>query len=176
MASRSDQGAFGVHQGAPSPLIRRSYRALPGAVSIGQAAQHLFVSPQTLRYYEQEGLVIPVRSVGGRRRYTGDDLSRLERIRALIIEEGLNIAGIRHLLAMLPCWEMRGCGAAHAADCLQLGDDQHPCWTNTYCRYRTSPDACRQCVVYVRAFEVLSVRRVLRAAKRLALHAKGKSG
>lgn len=47
-------------------------------VGVGEAAAAVGLSPHTLRWYEQEGLVTPVRrDAAGRRRYTGPDLDRL---------------------------------------------------------------------------------------------------
>jgi MerR family transcriptional regulator/heat shock protein HspR len=137
------------------PINERSY-------SIGHVARMLYVSAQTIRYYEREGLILPTRTSAGTRRYTTSDLARLKRIRDLISDEGLNVAGIRHMLGMLPCWELRGCGVERASECWQLHDDRHPCWTNSYCMYRDGPKTCRACNVYLRAFDVLAGRRVLR--------------
>ncbi len=130
--------------------------------SIGCVARLLYVSPQTIRYYEREGLIISIRTAAGTRRYDVNDVERLRQIRDLIIDEGLNVAGIRHMLGMLPCWELRGCGIERASQCWQLRDDRHPCWTNTHCAYREGPETCRACNVYQRAFDVLGGRRVLR--------------
>ena len=57
------------------------------------------VHPQTLRIYEREGLVEPGRSAGGTRLYSGDDVTRLREIAALI-DGGLNIAGIKRVLQL----------------------------------------------------------------------------
>ncbi len=130
--------------------------------SIGHVAHMLNVSTQTLRYYEREGLVISTRTFAGTRRYAAADVERFKRIRDLIIDEGLNVAGIRHMLGMLPCWELRGCRVEKASVCWQLSDDRHPCWTNTYCLYREGPETCRTCNVYQRSFDVLAGRRVLK--------------
>lgn len=133
--------------------------------SIGQVARIFHVSPQTIRYYEKEGMIIPIRTGGGTRRYVVDDLVRLRRIRELIVEEGLNVAGIRHMLAMLPCWELRACSPREQARCWQLGEDRTPCWTNNRCASNHDWMSCRSCPVYVRAFDFLVERRALHAAE-----------
>lgn len=47
-------------------------------LSVREAADRVGLSPHTLRWYEQEGLVAPVgRDSSGHRRYTGEDLSWL---------------------------------------------------------------------------------------------------
>ena len=64
---------------------------------ISVAAELSGVGPQTLRLYEERGLLTPMRSPGGTRRYSDDDLVRLERITGLLAE-GVNVAGIGHIL------------------------------------------------------------------------------
>ncbi len=68
-----------------------------GVYGISVAAELSGVGPQTLRLYEERGLLSPMRSPGGTRRYSDDDLVRLERIAGLLAE-GVNVAGIGHIL------------------------------------------------------------------------------
>lgn len=70
-----------------------------GVFAISVAAELAGVHPQTLRIYEREGLVQPARSEGGTRRYSSDDVERLRSIAALT-GDGLNIAGVKKVLAM----------------------------------------------------------------------------
>jgi MerR family transcriptional regulator/heat shock protein HspR len=71
-----------------------------GLFSISVAAELAGLHPQTLRIYEREGLMDPARSAGGTRRYSRRDLDRLQQICALTAD-GLNLAGIRRVLALL---------------------------------------------------------------------------
>lgn len=52
-------------------------------LTIGAVAQRTGLTERTLRYYEEAGLLTPRRDEGGRRRYDGDALDRLYRIRLL---------------------------------------------------------------------------------------------
>jgi MerR family transcriptional regulator/heat shock protein HspR len=70
-----------------------------GLFSISIAAELAGLHPQTLRIYEREGLIDPARSAGGTRRYSRHDIDRLAEISALTAD-GLNLAGIRRVLAM----------------------------------------------------------------------------
>ena len=56
--------------------------------------------PQTLRMYEQRGLLSPRRTPGGTRRYSDADLERLRRIASLTTEAGMNLVGAVHVLAL----------------------------------------------------------------------------
>jgi MerR family transcriptional regulator, heat shock protein HspR len=70
-----------------------------GLFSISVAAELAGLHPQTLRVYEREGLLEPGRSVGGTRRYSRNDITRLHEICALT-SDGLNLAGIRQVLQL----------------------------------------------------------------------------
>ena len=54
---------------------------------------------QNLRVYERRGLLESDRTAGGTRLYSADDIDRLHRIRELLAE-GLNLAGIAHVLEL----------------------------------------------------------------------------
>jgi MerR family transcriptional regulator/heat shock protein HspR len=152
----------------PDVTPNRSRQRAQRTYSIGHVARILCVSPQTLRYYEREGMIIPIRTAGGTRRFVSDDLRRLHKIRELIVDEGLNVAGIRHMLGMLPCWDIRRCTSDQRARCWQLSEDGSPCWMTGHCVFQEDLTSCRSCVVYARAFELLSKRRVLRVLRRSA--------
>jgi MerR family transcriptional regulator/heat shock protein HspR len=66
---------------------------------ISVAAELAGVHPQTLRIYERKGLVDPARTGGGSRRYSDDDIAQLRRIQ-LLTNEGLNLEGVRQVLAL----------------------------------------------------------------------------
>ena len=70
-----------------------------GLFSISVAAELAGLHPQTLRIYEREGLVGPARTAGGTRRYSRNDVDRLREI-CLLTSEGLNLVGIRRVLAL----------------------------------------------------------------------------
>ena len=70
-----------------------------GVYAISVAAEMVSMEIQNLRVYEQRGLLTPDRTAGGSRRYSADDVARLERIRDLLAD-GLNLAGIARVLAL----------------------------------------------------------------------------
>ena len=67
---------------------------------IGVAAELVGMHPQTLRMYEQKGLVRPARTPGGTRLYSERDLERLRLVQTLTTELGLNLAGVRRVIAL----------------------------------------------------------------------------
>jgi MerR family transcriptional regulator/heat shock protein HspR len=68
-----------------------------GVYGISVAAELSGVPVQSLRLYERYGLLTPARSDGGTRRYSADDLARLQRISALA-GAGINLVGIARIL------------------------------------------------------------------------------
>ncbi len=67
--------------------------------AISVAADMVSMEIQNLRVYERRGLLAPDRTEGGTRLYSPDDIERLHRIRELLAE-GLNLAGIAHVLSL----------------------------------------------------------------------------
>ena len=61
---------------------------------ISVAADLVGMHPQTLRIYEQKGLVRPKRTAGNTRLYSDADVERLQLIQRLTTELGLNLAGV----------------------------------------------------------------------------------
>ena len=66
---------------------------------ISVAAELTGMHPQTLRVYEQKGLVTPGRSRGNTRLYSQADIERLNLISKLT-DEGINLAGVVRILDM----------------------------------------------------------------------------
>jgi MerR family transcriptional regulator/heat shock protein HspR len=67
---------------------------------ISVAAELVGVHPQTLRQYEDKGLVRPKRTPGGTRLYSEADVERLRIIQRLTTEVGLNLAGVEIVLRL----------------------------------------------------------------------------
>ena len=73
---------------------------------ISVAAELTGMHPQTLRVYEQKGLVNPGRSRGNTRLYSQADIERLNLISKLT-DEGINLAGVVRILDMRERTESR---------------------------------------------------------------------
>lgn len=77
----------------------------PGAtgrkyVMISKVAERFGLHPQTLRLYEREGLIKPIRSAGNTRLYDEASIRRLETILTLTRDLGVNLAGVEVILNM----------------------------------------------------------------------------
>src|SRR5918992_5901129 len=67
---------------------------------ISVAAQLSGLHPQTLRQYDRLGLVSPGRTSGRGRRYSARDIQLLREVQRLSQQEGINLAGVKHILEL----------------------------------------------------------------------------
>ena len=68
---------------------------------ISVAARMLGLRTQTLRYYERLGLIEPSRTGGNQRVFSRRDIEKVQRIRSLMDELGVNLAGVEVMLKLL---------------------------------------------------------------------------
>ena len=102
----------------------------------------------SIRQYIDKGLIIPFKKVSSRNLFSQVDILRLKYIHKLLDEDGLNIAGIRTLLALIPCWAITECSLAERKKCQAYHSNANPCWEasekGTLCKNTN----CRECEVY----------------------------
>jgi MerR family transcriptional regulator, heat shock protein HspR len=96
MAARGDNGGRRVER----RTVEAAIDAERGVFMISVAAELAHMHPQTLRMYEQRGLIEPKRSPKNTRLYSQRDVERLRRIQAMTSEQGLNLAGVETVLRM----------------------------------------------------------------------------
>lgn len=81
-----------------APAHRLDDRAPVFVISV--AAELAGMHPQTLRQYDKLGLVSPRRTAGRGRRYSARDVAKLRQVQSLSQDEGVNLAGIKRILAL----------------------------------------------------------------------------
>ncbi len=69
--------------------------------TLSVTAEILGVHPRTLMIYENENLVVPLRTKTNRRRYSQRDVRKLQFIRYLTNKRGINLAGVQAILSLL---------------------------------------------------------------------------
>jgi len=67
---------------------------------ISVAARIIGVQTYTLRYYEKIGIIEPSRSGGNIRLYSDRDIAQLRRVKTLMDDLGVNLAGVEVILRM----------------------------------------------------------------------------
>ena len=115
-------------------------------IKIGTVAKHFDISVDLLRLYEREGLLLPVKSTKGTRYFTARDFEWISTLLKLVRESGLNFAGIRYLLALLPCWNLNRCDDSKLGTCPNKMSAATPCWSGESCCH--SEQDCYNCAVY----------------------------
>ena len=68
---------------------------------ISVAARIVGVRTQTLRYYERLGLIEPHRTSGNQRVFSRRDVERVRRLRSLMDDLGVNLAGVEVVMKLL---------------------------------------------------------------------------
>ncbi len=77
-----------------------NYQVTEPCYVISVAARILGMHAQTLRYYERAGLITPSRTVGNIRLYSESDIIRLRKVKQLMDDLGVNLAGAEVILIM----------------------------------------------------------------------------
>jgi MerR family transcriptional regulator/heat shock protein HspR len=80
--------------------IRARVASDRGVFMISVAAELAEMHPQTLRMYEQRGLITPKRSPKGTRLYSQEDVERLRQIQEMTVELGMNLAGVERVFEL----------------------------------------------------------------------------
>jgi MerR family transcriptional regulator, heat shock protein HspR len=129
--------------------------------TIGEAADVLGVSIQTLRLYEREGLILSLRRSTRHRRYTPADLERVRCIRRMINVEKVSVAGIKKMLAMIPCWSIKDCPPGVRDACPAFDRVEKPCWLITDKPWDCRNAECRTCEVYTNVADCTSLKQAI---------------
>jgi DNA-binding transcriptional MerR regulator len=76
--------------------------------TLSVASEILETHPRTLMMYEHLNMIKPKRTVTNRRRYSQRDLMKLQAIQTLTRKHGVNLAGVRYILALLKTLQLSG--------------------------------------------------------------------
>ena len=102
----------------------------------------------SIRQYIDRNLIIPYKKDSNRHLFSNVDILRLKYINRLLNEEGLNIAGIRALLSVIPCWKVRNCPEEDRLHCQAYNTSSFPCWESSEKGRICKNTDCRDCRVY----------------------------
>lgn len=94
--------------------------------AIGVTAKLLGVSQQTLRLWEAKHLIHPAR-LGKDRLYSQIEFEKLQRIKQLLKNNAFNIKGVKQMLELLPCWEIKHCPPSIRKKCLVFAGSKERC-------------------------------------------------
>jgi MerR family transcriptional regulator, heat shock protein HspR len=97
--------------------IRMKQNYTEPVYTISIAAKFLKVCPDTLRIWERKGLMKPAR-LGKNRFYSKCDIERLEYIKDLIQKKRVNIQGVKNIMSITRCWDLKKCKPKERNVCL----------------------------------------------------------
>lgn len=135
-------------------------------LKIGEVARQLDIAVETIRMYEREGLLLVHKTEAGQRLFSVSDVHWISCIRRLITERGLNLEGIRRMLALLPCWALKPCSETERNNCPAYLNATKPCWM---IKARLSGNCqtldCHACSVYQSARHCDNLKALLHKAQ-----------
>ncbi len=131
-----------------------------GLMKIGVVAKRLGISIRTIHMYEREGLFIAFKNAAGTRYFSERDVEWLMEVRKMI-KSSVSIAGIRRLMSLVPCWEVKRCAHTGKADCPVINESDLPCWANKNNICDKTIQECRDCEVYEMRFCVSTLKQYL---------------
>lgn len=130
---------------------------------IRQVAAKLDIAVETIRMYEREGLLLSAKTATGQRLFDDADVHWIGCIRRLIKEKGLNLEGIRRLLALVPCWELRPCSEDERKNCPAYLGATVPCWMiKSELSGNCQSANCRECPIYQSASQCDNLKMLIR--------------
>ena len=103
----------------------------------------------SIRQYVDKGLMIPFKKESSRNLFSQVDILRLKYIHRLLQNDGINIAGIKTLLALIPCWAIRRCSDEDRIKCQAYISETYPCWEASEKGPLCKNTNCRECEVYI---------------------------
>jgi len=129
-------------------ISEKEWENLP-LYTIGVAAELVGTSKQTLRLYENSGLIKPSRK-NKNRYYSKNDIKWIQCLRTLIHEKKFSIEGVKKLLEYGPCWELKECLPEIRDKCSAYLPITKPCWelNKTICK-NASSEVCENCFVFL---------------------------
>ena len=146
--------SYGIESPPPRPPV--------GCLKIEAAARRFGVTPDQLKEYAREGLLVSLKSTRGDLYYSDRDYRWINTVRRLVEEAHLSPAGIRQLLVSgCVCWKLRHCGFHSKNECPLIADPSKPCWVNRALCLAVCSCPCYCCTVYRSAPECEALRAML---------------
>ena len=132
-------------------------------LTLGIVSQLSGIPTHSIRQYIEKGLLIPFKLDNNRQHFCMNDVSRLQHIHQLIQEKGLNFAGIKALLSMVPCWEIHKCSDEDRQNCDAYEADSAPCWEAAHKGRLCKNEECRECEVYTCLSHTTNLKSVMKS-------------
>ncbi len=118
--------------------------------------------PHSIRQYIDKGLLLPYKKDTKRHLFSNSDIQRLIWIKTNIEKRGLNFAGIKSQMALIPCWRITNCSPQSRKNCEAYSSGEEPCWQASEKGQECKNKECRLCEVYLLLNNDTGIKDVLR--------------
>jgi len=129
-------------------MLQNPVESTTPVYTLGVTSSLSGIPVHSIRQYIDKGLIIPYTKETNRHLFSQVDILRLKYIHKLLNEGGLNIAGIRALFALIPCWALRSCSPEEREKCEAYETNSYPCWEASEKGINCKNTDCRECEVY----------------------------
>ncbi|HJN04986.1 MAG TPA: MerR family transcriptional regulator [Bacteroidales bacterium] len=102
----------------------------------------------SIRQYIDKGLLLPFVTKTGRHLFSEVDITRLKSIKNYLNDHGLNIAGIKAIYSLIPCWAIKKCSLSERNNCGAYSSIATPCWEASNKSFICLNTDCRECEIY----------------------------
>ena len=116
--------------------------------SLGTASRLSEISVHSIRQYVDNGLIIPHTTTSKRHLFSQVDILRLKSIKKQLSTMGLNMAGIKAMYSLIPCWLIHPCTVETRKKCEAYYSNSVPCWEASDKGKQCKNEECRYCNVY----------------------------
>ena len=116
--------------------------------TLGISSKLSKISVHSIRKYIDYSLIIPHTTTTKRHLFSQVDIMRLKSIKKQLSQMGLNIAGIKALYSLIPCWSIRPCSVESREKCEAYYSSTVPCWEASEKGKECKNEDCRYCNVY----------------------------
>ncbi len=116
--------------------------------TLSVAARLSETAVHSIRQYIDKGLILPFKTETKRHLFSDVDILRLKCIRGMLDNQGLNIAGVKAMYSLVPCWVIRPCSVDDRKDCDAFHSSEAPCWEASEKGPACKNTDCRVCDVY----------------------------
>jgi MerR family transcriptional regulator, heat shock protein HspR len=130
--------------------------------TLGISSRLTDIPVHSIRQYIDKGLLIPYRTETNRHLFSDVDIERLKCIKDYLDVQGLNVAGIKKIFSLIPCWAIKPCNPEDRINCQAYLTEGLPCWEASEKGPKCLNTDCRTCTVYRLPEKCSSLKSILR--------------
>ena len=144
------------------PIDNNLVSSTEPAYTLGTASKLSNISVHSIRQYIDHGLIIPHTTTSKRHLFSQVDILRLKSIKIQLSTMRLNIAGIKAMYSLIPCWLIHPCSIETREKCEAYYSNSVPCWEASDKEKECKNEDCRYCNVYKYLEEYTDIKSMIK--------------